>query len=263
MNALMYTERITKIFKSGILREKVTIAVNNVNISIGVNEILALVGESGSGKSTLAKIMVRLLKPTSGKVVFSGVEVWKELKRKDQLKWFYRNVNIIPQDPYSAFNPYHKVDTVLKRALKLVDIEPESSEGKKEVTEALRFAGLNPDEILGRYPHQLSGGQKQRLLIARLYIIKPKIIIADEPVSMVDPSLRSYILKLLLDLIGTTNSSMLFITHDIGLAYNVSVRIAVMYRGQIVEEGSTEEVVSSPKHPYTKLLVECAPRVRG
>jgi peptide/nickel transport system ATP-binding protein len=263
LSTILEALNISKVYESGFIVVKETRALDNVSVKINNEEIVGLVGESGSGKSTLAKILARLVKPTEGKIVFMGRDIWRDLRTHGDMKWFYKNLNIVFQDPYAIFNPYHRVDRVLHLALKLAGIEPDSEEGEKEILNAVRSVGLNPGEVLGRYPHQLSGGQKQRLIIARLYIIKPKLIIADEPVSMIDPSLRAYVLKLLLDLVRSERASMLFITHDIGLAYASTDRILVMYRGKIVEDGTPDEVVGNPKHPYTKRLIESAPRLRG
>jgi peptide/nickel transport system ATP-binding protein len=262
MEPLLKALNISKIYESGLFISKEIKALNNVSVEIRENEVVGLVGESGSGKSTLAKIIARIIKPDTGKIVFLGKDIWNDLKSHEDLKWFYRNLNIVFQDPYAIFNPFHRVDRVLHLALDLVGIHPDSEEGRKELVHAVKSVGLNPGEVLGRYPHQLSGGQKQRLIIARLYIIKPRLIIADEPVSMIDPSLRSYVLKLLIDLIYNEKSSMLFITHDIGLAYAISDRILVMYKGEIVEENSPDEIINNPKHPYTRRLIDSAPRLK-
>ncbi|MGB9709557.1 MAG: ABC transporter ATP-binding protein [Infirmifilum sp.] len=261
MGVVLDARNITKIYESGFVRTTQVKALDRVNLRVSQGEIISIVGESGSGKTTLAKIIARIEPPTSGDVVFLGKNVWKDIREKEDIKWFYRNLNIILQDPYAVFNPFHKVDRVLEIALKLNGIDPSSEEGKKSILEAVKSVGLNPQEVLGRYPHQLSGGQKQRLIVARLYLIKPKLIISDEPVSMVDPSLRALILKLLVDLVQATDSSMIFITHDIGLAYHVATRMIVLYKGRIVEEGSPEEIVSQPREEYTRTLISSLPRV--
>lgn len=215
-----------------------------------------MVGESGSGKTTTARMILRLLKPTSGSIIFKDRDVWS-LRRIEDLRWYWSQVHGIFQDPFASFNPLYKVDRILYQAFTLLGdtgIDKDSL-----VKEALREVGLRPEEILGRYPHELSGGQRQRIMIARCYLLKPKLILADEPISMIDASTKAGILKLFSNLREEYGASVIFITHDLGLAYYVSDRILIMYKGSIVEEGPPEEVMEKPQHPYTKRLREDVP----
>lgn len=256
---MLEVKDLTKIYEAGFVFRRRIPAVNGISFYVRRGEIISLVGESGSGKTTTAKIILRLVPPTSGSVVFEGKDVWRDLRTQEELKEYWRRVHAVFQDPYSSYNPFHKVDRILIQALKLVGIDPKSAEVKSTMEEALKYVGLNPEEVLGRYPHQLSGGQRQRLMIARCWILKPKMIIADEPVSMIDASMRGSIVKLFENLRNNYKTSILFITHDMGLAYYISDRILVMYKGKIVEEGSPDKILERPEHEYTKKLVESVP----
>ncbi|MCD6300870.1 MAG: ABC transporter ATP-binding protein [Staphylothermus sp.] len=256
---LLETKNLTKIFESGFLRKVYIKAVDNVDIALKEAEVVSLAGQSGSGKTTLAKMILRILEPTSGEIIFQGKNIWRDLKGLKDLKWYWRNVHIIFQNPFANFNPFYKVDRTLRQALELIGIDPDSGEGKKLMREAVEVVGLRPDETLGKYPHQLSGGQLQRIMIARAWIVRPKLLLADEPVSMLDVSTRGKILELFLKLRDEQKTTVLFITHDFGLAYVVSDRIMIMYKGKIIEEGDPEEVFFNPKHEYTKELIESVP----
>lgn len=260
-DVLLEVKNLTKVYETGLIRKIHTVAVNNVSFNIMKREIVALVGESGSGKSTTAKIILRLIPPTSGTVKFNGRDIWRDIRNSKELIEYWRSVQPVFQDPYSTFNPSYKVDRILYQALKLVGVDPNDAHGRGMIMESLRLVGLNPEEVLGKYPHQLSGGQRQRILIARCFIIKPRLVVADEPVSMIDASLRGDIMKLFDNLRETYNTSVLFITHDMNLAYAISDRILVMYKGEIVDEGSPEEVVRNPKHKYTKMLIDSIPSI--
>ena len=231
-----------------------TYGAKNISFGIKKGEILSLVGESGSGKSTVANIILRLLKPTSGNVILLGKN-HKEYKKKK----YYEQVQGIFQDPYSSFNFFYKVDHVLNQAishsLSWVDI----AEKERIITNTLGIVGLNAAETLGRFPHQLSGGQLQRILLARCLLFKPRLLIADEPTSMIDACARAEILNLLKKLRDKSGISVLFITHDIGQAQYVSDRVIVMKQGEIIERGSTNEVFLNPKEDYTKNLLASVP----
>ncbi|MEM0153047.1 MAG: ABC transporter ATP-binding protein [Ignisphaera sp.] len=220
-----------------------------------MGEIVSLVGESGSSKTTTAKMILRLERPTSGRILFNGKDVWNDLRTYEDVLWYRRMVQGIIQDPYGAFNAFYRVDRVFKQMFKFLPQELEPEKRWKATAKALREVGLNPHHILGKYPHELSGGEKQRVMIARALLINPMLLVADEPVSMLDATLRSGILKLLMKLRDERGLSILFITHDMGLAHYVSDRILVMYKGRIVEEGTPNEIIESPKHPYTKRLI--------
>jgi peptide/nickel transport system ATP-binding protein len=259
MDAILRVEKLSKVFESGFIRRSLVKAVDNVSFELSEGEIVSLVGQSGSGKTTLAKIILRLLEPSSGDVWFMDENVWKDLKTLDDLKWYWKNVHAIFQNPYASFNPFYKVDRVLNQALKLIGKEPNSEEAKRVIEESLKFVGLGPDEVLGKYPHQLSGGQLQRILIARAWIIKPKLLLADEPVSMLDVSTRGKIIELFDIMRKKYGTTILFVSHDLGISYVISDRIFVMYQGKIIEEGSPDDILLNPTHEYTKELITSVP----
>lgn len=243
----------------GFGKKKSVKAVDSVSFAISREKptILALVGESGSGKTTIARIILGLLDPTSGEVSYEGRDVrhWIEKDRKA----YRRNVQMIFQDPYGIYNPFYRVDRVLYKAIKKFGLASSSKEADKMVVEAMRAMGLRPEDLLGRYPHQLSGGERQRLMLVRIFLINPKLVIADEPVSMIDVSLRSIFLNNLQDLRSRLRMSTLYITHDLNIAHYISDEMMVLCHGRIVETGETKLVVKDPLHPYTKELVSAIP----
>lgn len=247
---------LTKTFRSGLLKHKKVVAVDNVSFTMSKGDFIALLGESGSGKTTLARLILRLTLPDSGKVLFEGRNI-HELEGED-LKWYRSKVQAVFQDPYVSFNPFYKVDRALKIAVKkfLGNGNPE-----EVIHRVLRDVRLNPEEVLGRYPHQLSGGQLQRMLIARALIPRPSLLIADEPVSMIDMSLRVDVLNLFRELKEKYNMSILMITHEANLAFYASDKVLIMYKGKFVETGDVEKVSKNPLHPYTNILIEAIPRI--
>ncbi len=249
---MMELKNLTKIYSRGILGGRKTVAVDRVSFTVKEGEIVALVGESGSGKTTIGKLILRLIKPTGGSIEFMGRDV-----RSYSQKEYYRFVQGVFQDPFASFNPIYKVDRVFENVFDhLLNV----NSGRRDmVEEALKSVGLNPNDVLGKYPHQLSGGQLQRVLIARSLIIGVKFLVADEIISMLDASTRVDVLNILGDLKKSKGMSILFITHDLSLGYYISDTTLIMYRGQIVEMGSTEKVFSNPLHPYTKMLLESVP----
>lgn len=257
MEKILQCEGLTKTFTSGLIRTKCCEAVKNVTFDVEKGEIVALVGESGSGKTTVARLILRLIEPTSGQVLFNGKDVSSYDRRE-----YYRRVQAIVQDPYSAYNPFYKVDRVLEEIFGLYKDGFSPEKRKEIIVSTLKRIGINPEEILGRFPHQLSGGQLQRFLIARPLIINSEIVVADEATSMLDASTRAGILNLLLSLKDKEKISILFITHDIAQAQYISDRVLVMQKGEVVEQGLASEVFRHPAHPYTKELFSSVPQLR-
>ena len=253
---LLEVKDLRKAFHVGLIRRKEIIAVDDVSFDVEPKKFLSLVGESGSGKTTIAKMILRLLPPTSGSVIFEGRDVWS-CKKIDELRWYWRQVHAIFQDPYASYNPLHKVDRILYQVFNLTGHS--GTDRDKMVGEALTEVGLRPDEVLGKYPHELSGGQRQRIMMARCYLLRPKLIVADEPISMIDASTRASVLELFSKLRKDYDTSVIFITHDLGLAYYVSDEILIMYKGSIVEKGTPDEVMNRPQDSYTKRLREDIP----
>ena len=237
-------------------------AVDGVDLSIATGEIVALVGESGSGKTTLARALLGLEKPAAGEVLLDGHPLERTTRG---LRSFRRRVQLVLQDPAGALNPRHTVYESVAEGIRLHRLESSDSEGRSEaqlVAAALSSAGLRPPERLFlRYPHELSGGQRQRVLIAGALAMAPQLLVADEPVSSLDASIRGEILALLLNLRETLGLGVLVVTHDLGLAWNIADRIAVMYLGRVVEAGPTEEVLRDPQHPYTRALLSVVPEI--
>jgi oligopeptide/dipeptide ABC transporter ATP-binding protein len=232
-------------------------AVNGVSFDMAEGEALGIVGESGSGKTTAARLLLGLTRPTRGTVRYAGKDIWSMPAR--EWRTFRRDVQVIFQDPYEVYNPFYKVDHVLETPVAKYQLAPTRAAGRALIEETLAKVGLRPEETLGRFPHQLSGGQRQRVMVARALLTRPRVIVADEPVSMVDASLRATILGSLVALNKQYGISLIYITHDLTTAYQISENIIVLYRGSVAEAGSVERVVQDPKHPYTQLLIGSIP----
>jgi peptide/nickel transport system ATP-binding protein len=256
---LLETKALSRTFGHG---EQAVHAVKQVSFHIQPGEIVAVVGESGSGKTTLARLILRLLDPTSGQIFLQGRDVTK-LHRSRDLKPYWRKVQGVFQDPFAAVNQFYVNRSVLEKPLQLLDHKPSRQERQERVESAVREVGLDPSEVLDKGPHQLSGGQLQRIMIARALVAGPELLLADEPTSMLDASLRVTVLNLLLDLRERHNMGILFITHDLGQAYYLSDRVLVMYRGELVEQGPVRTVLSNPQHEYTQRLLADVPRLHG
>ena len=250
---------VTKVFGDSLFSKRRTVAVDGVSLIIKEDKptIITIAGESGSGKTTLARLLLGMLQPTGGTIRFNGQELAK--MNRTQRKDFRRQVQAIFQDPYEAYNPFYKIDQVLTLPVRKFGLAASQQEEQRLIEESLQLAGLRPEDTLGRFPHQLSGGQRQRIMVARALLLNPKIILADEPVSMVDASLRATILESLMKLKQELGISLVYITHDLTTAYQISDNIYILYRGSVAEVGSVEKVIKDPLHPYTRLLVSSIP----
>jgi len=258
---LLDVQHVTVVFHlGGIFEGSRLVAVNDVSFSLenAKPEIFTLAGESGSGKTTLSRLLLRDLDPTEGKVLFEGRDVAAIRKRKE-FKDFMRKVQPVFQNPFETFSPLRRVEEYLIDTALNFGIAPNHRAAVEVVDEALLKVGLSLAEVNKRYPHELSGGQIQRVSVARALISQPRLILADEPVSMVDASLRMEIVNLFRKLRDEQKVSVLYITHDLATAYYISDRIAIMLRGYIVESGPVEDVLDRPLHPYTRLLKESVP----
>lgn len=238
-------------------KKKVLKAVDGVNCDVEKDTTFAIVGESGCGKSTLARMIVRLLEPTSGEILFNGVNIFKV--KGASLKEFRRNVQIVFQDPYASLNPRMRILSALAEPLKIHGLSPKK-EVKERVADLLVSVGLTRD-AMDKYPHEFSGGQRQRICIARALSLSPELIVADEPLSALDVSIQAQILNLLKDLKERIKISFIFISHDLNVVHYFSDVTAVMYLGKIVEQAPTEELFARPFHPYTELLLNSAPKI--
>jgi oligopeptide/dipeptide ABC transporter ATP-binding protein len=258
--ALLRTEGLTRHFRVGkLFSGQVLHAVDDVNLTIGRGEIVALVGESGSGKSTIARLLARVYKPTSGEIYFEGRPLSSLRGRKERLT-YASDVPMVFQDPYSSINPAYRISHGIRRALRL----HRRGLGRGEVERVLDSVGLvPPGKMVRKFPHELSGGQRQRVGFAQALAFRPKLIIADEPVSMLDVSIRIGLLNLMSELREREGVSFLYITHDVASARYIADRVLVMYAGHLVEEGPVEDVIQRPKHPYTQLLLSAVPDPRA
>ena len=259
----MRTVGLTRHFRlGGLFSNQVLHAVDDVGLTIGERELVSLVGESGSGKSTIARLLAMLYRPTRGEIQYRGRSVHTLHSRRDLLG--YRSqVQMVFQDPYSSMNPVFRVSHGVMRNLKLHRPELGRSERLEEAERVFTLVGLTPAaEMLRKFPYEMSGGQRQRVGFAGALAVRPRLILADEPVSMLDVSIRAGILNLMADLREREGVSILYITHDIASARYVADRILVMYAGHIVESGPTEAVLADPRHPYTQLLLSAVPDPR-
>lgn len=257
--SLFEAKHLTKIFAGGMLNRESNIALDDFSLMISGEKprITTIAGESGSGKTTLANLVLGFLTPTSGEVLYRGKNIWR-MSRQEYFT-FRREVQAIFQDPYGTYNPFYKVDSVFQTVISKFKLAHSKAEAQKITENALEIVGLRPKEILGKFPHQLSGGQRQRIMIARAFLLKPRLIVADEPVSMIDASLQVRILEIFQQLKTEFNISFLYITHDLSTAYQISDDIFVLYRGSVMEHGGIDEVIQKPQHPYTQLLINSIP----
>jgi peptide/nickel transport system ATP-binding protein len=264
VTALLEARGLTRHFKvGGTFSRKRLHAVDDVNLTIGEREIVALVGESGSGKSTIARLLAQVYQPTGGDILYQGKSLKNLRGRRDRLA-YRSDVPMVFQDPFSSLNPAYRVSHGIMRGLKLHRTDLTAAQRLDEARRVVSAVGLNPAaEILERFPYELSGGQRQRIGFAQALAYRPKLILADEPVSMLDVSIRIGLLNVMAALREDAGVSILYITHDIASARYLSDRIAVMYAGHVVESGPTEAVLADPKHPYTQLLLSAVPDPRA
>lgn len=253
---LLDVTRVTKVFGRGPSAVR---AVQDVSFALHRREIVTVVGESGSGKSTLARLILRLMPVTDGSIALDGRDVTN--LKASELQSYWRDVQAVFQDPFSAFNQFFTVRRLLARSQALRRSSRDSGTDAAVVAEALDHVGLQPGDVLDKYPHQLSGGQRQRVMIARALMMSPKLLIADEATSMLDASLRANVLNVLSDLRRDVGLTVLFITHDIGQACYISDRVLVMSNGSMVEQGDAEQVIFNPSHPYTQKLLADVPKL--
>jgi oligopeptide/dipeptide ABC transporter ATP-binding protein len=258
---LLRTVELTRHFRiGGMFSKRVLHAVDDFSLTIQEREIVALVGESGSGKSTIARLVAGIYRPTSGQIYYRGRSIRSLRSRKDRL-WYRGEVPVVFQDPFSAFNPVFRVSHGVMRNLALHRPDLNRLERQREAARVCESAGLGP-EMLKRFPYEMSGGERQRIGFAQALAVRPKLILADEPVSMLDVSIRAGVLNMMASLRDREGVSILYITHDIASARYVADRIIVLYAGHLVEEGPAETILADPKHPYTQLLLSAvaAPR---
>ncbi|MEJ2732079.1 MAG: dipeptide/oligopeptide/nickel ABC transporter ATP-binding protein [Anaerolineae bacterium] len=248
---------LTKVFGFGRTR---TVAVDHVNFDFHEGEVISIVGESGSGKTTLAKMLLGLINPTEGEIYFLGEK--RDIRTQRKKREYWKSIQAIFQDPYSSYNIFRKIDAVLLDCISMRGGRKLPQAEKIEMmAEACSFVNLKFDELTNKYPFELSGGQMQRLMIARIFLLKPKILLADEPTSMIDACSRATILDMLMQLRDEVGMTVVFITHDMGLAYYVSDVVYIMERGEFVESGSADEVILHPKALYTKRLLDDVPKI--
>ena len=255
MHDILKIENLTKKFKKKNFfssDSEETIAVDSINFSVEQGKILAIAGQSGSGKSTIAKLILRAIKPDSGKIFYNQKEIKDD---SDELKKFRMKCQMVYQDPYDSINPRMTISDIVNEPLEIHNLGTKK-ERKQKVIETLQMVKLEPaDEILKKHPHMLSGGQRQRVVIARAIVVQPEIIIADEPVSMLDVSIRAEILELMKEIQKKNNISMIYITHDLATAKHFADNILILNSGKIIESGSIKQVLTNPTNSYTKALI--------
>ncbi|SDB21443.1 MULTISPECIES: ABC transporter ATP-binding protein [unclassified Butyrivibrio] len=248
---------LTKVFGVGKVQ---TVAVDHVDFDFNEGEIISIVGESGSGKTTLSKMLLGLISTTEGTIEYQGKP--RDISTNAKKKEYWKNIQPIFQDPFSSYNIFYKIDAVLDDCLNMRGFKNLPEEQKIQMkTEACSFVNLKYAELTNKYPFELSGGQMQRLMIARIFLLKPKILMADEPTSMIDACSRATILDMLLKLRDEINMTIIFITHDIGLAYYISDKVYIMEHGKFVESGTAEDVIINPQADYTKRLISDVPKI--
>jgi len=250
MSHLLELKNATKVYKTG------TVALDNVSFFIDDDapSIIAVAGESGSGKTTLGMMALGFLEPSKGEILYKGKHL-NAMSGQEQTN-FRKEVQAVFQDPFAVYNPFYRVDHIFEVGVRNFKLAKSNAEARQKIEESLVSVGLRPEETLGRFPHQLSGGQRQRLVVARALLFRPRLLMADEPVSMVDASLRATILESLRKMKEEYHITVLYITHDLTTAYHVCDHIIVLYKGSVMEAGDVESVIANPQHPYTQLLID-------
>jgi oligopeptide/dipeptide ABC transporter ATP-binding protein len=259
MSDLLELKNVSKTYSRGLLSRASTTALNNVSLKLETEQptIMTVAGESGSGKTTMAMLLLGFITPTSGQILYKGKDI-QTLRGEERMR-FRREVQAVFQDPFAVFNPFYTVDHLLSVPIKRFKLAKSNNEARDKMVEALTAVGLRPGDVLGRFPHQLSGGQRQRINVARALLLRPKLLVADEPVSMVDASLRANILETLRGLQKNYGVSIIYITHDLTTAYHIANSIIVLYQGSVMEAGDVDAVIKTPQHPYTRLLIDSIP----
>ena len=260
-NSILRIRNLRVTFQEGLRRKSVIRAVNNVTFDLEEGEVLSIVGESGSGKTTIARTIAALIPATSGDMLYKGMEV-SSLRGKALLN-YRREVQVVFQDPYESLNPRWDVLTTIATHLRYLGENKDKSSLQEHVAQILQEVGLKPELVLHRLPHQLSGGERQRVNIARALSPNPKLLLADEPITMLDASQRLNILRLLIQLKERRNLTIILITHDLASANVASDRTFIMYRGNLIEAGPTDRVLSRPHHPYTELILNSMPDIES
>jgi peptide/nickel transport system ATP-binding protein len=257
---LIDVNNLTKIFMSGrLVGKNAVVAAEDVSFSIPEKnaKIVTLAGESGSGKTTIGRLILRLTRPTSGEVLFRGQNIWR--LNKERFNEYRKTVQAVFQDPYAVFNPFYTADRLLKTPIRMFQKASSRLEEEELINKGLEAVGLSAEDVEGKYPHQLSGGQLQRVMLARALLLNVDLIVADEPVSMIDTTLKAGILKVILELRRDFGVSFIYITHDLSTAYHISDEMMILYLGNIVEKGPADDIVKEPLHPYTQLLINSVP----
>ena len=259
---ILEVQKATKIYNTGTSffagnNELVALNEFNLNIPESPASITTIAGESGSGKTTIANLILGFTELTSGKILFGGKDI--NMMSKEEIYNYRRNIQAVFQDPFGVYNPFYRISHIFEIVIKHFKITSNKNDARELIEKSLNVVGLRGEEVLEKYPHQLSGGQRQRMMMARVHLIRPKIIVADEPVSMVDASLRAAILDVMLKLRDEDGISFIYITHDLSTAYQVGDDIIILYKGKVVETGKATNVIDNPTHPYVKLLIDSIP----
>ncbi|MBZ0289493.1 MAG: ABC transporter ATP-binding protein [Anaerolineae bacterium] len=254
---LLDVQQVSTVFTSR--QRSSVVAVDDVSFNIAANQprLLTIVGESGSGKTTLTRNLLGLTRPTSGQVLYRGQDIYA--MSREEFMQYRREVQPVFQDPYATYNPVYRIDRVLELPIRKFKLASSRDEARAKMEEALQAVDLRPGDVLGRYPHQLSGGERQRIMLARVFLIRPRVIVADEPLSMIDASLRTLFLNIMLDFRDKHGISSIHITHNLATAYYLGGDIMIMCRGRVIERGDMDTIIAQPSHPYTQLLIESVP----